>query len=341
MKSYTSTPNSNDIARLAGVSQATVSRVLSGSTKVTEKTRIQVMKVVEKLNYRPNPFAQAMRTGQSGTVGVAVSRITNPIVPEILSVLAHKFAEKGRRMVVWNTDIEGEAGVVAAVQQGTVDGVVFTAASHQVEAMRSVLDRNFPVVSFNRYLEDADCDQIVSTNFEGARTIAQYLIESGRKRIAFINGPQDRTTLADRELGFRQGLHDKGVDLPAALYAHATFTHDQFRTIAMDMMQGPNPPDAIACGNDVIALAVLNALKALDISVPCDIWVTGFDGIEMTGWDVFDLTTMRQPLELMATDAAETLIQRIEGHYDKPKLIQYRTELILRGSTAHTPLHSK
>ncbi|MEM9629298.1 MAG: LacI family DNA-binding transcriptional regulator [Pseudomonadota bacterium] len=330
--------SSLDIARLAGVSQATVSRVLSGKGYVAEKTRSKVLKVVKDCGYRPNPFAQAMRTKQSSSVGVAVSRITNPIVPEILEALSNRLAEFGRRVVVWNTDAEGEEGVIGAIQQRSVDGVIFTAASQQGAAMRAALGGDLPVVSINRYLEDADCDQIVSTNFEGARALAKYLVASGRQRIAFINGPRNRTTLADREHGFRKGLSDAGLELTAPLYGQTTFSHDHFRRVAIEMMDQKAPPDAIACGNDLIAFAVLSGLKASGVSVPSDVWVTGFDGIEMSGWDVFDLTTMQQPLNLMASEAVEALINRIEDKKTKPRLIQFRTEFIPRGSTAHTPL---
>ena len=330
--------SSTDIAKLAGVSQATVSRVLSGKGYVSEKTRLKVLKVVKDHGYRPNPFAQAMRTRQSRAVGVAVSRITNPVVPEILEALSNRLAEFGRRVVVWNTDAEGEEGVVAAIQQRSVDGIVFTAASQQGDAMHAALDGDLPVVSINRYLEDAECDQIVSTNFEGARIIARYLVDSGRERIAFVNGPLNRTTLSDRENGFRQGLDERGRDLGDQFYGQATFSHDHFRSVAIEMMDRAVPPDAIACGNDLIAFAVLSGLKAIGASVPNDVWVTGFDGIEMSGWDVFDLTTMQQPLDLMANEAVDALINRIEGKQTKPRLIQFRTEFIPRGSTAHSPL---
>lgn len=102
-------------------------------------------------------------------------------------------------------------------------------------------------------------------------------------------------------------------------------------------MSQPAPPDAISCGNDVIAFAVLNGLKAAGVRVPEDVWITGFDGIDMSSWDVFDLTTMRQPLEQMAADAASALLSRIGGANGEHKLIQYNTEFCPRGTTANTP----
>jgi LacI family transcriptional regulator len=162
-------------------------------------------------------------------------------------------------------------------------------------------------------------------------------VAQGRQRIGFVNGPLDRTTLADREAGFRHALADLGHDIPANLYAQFEFAPEAFRQAAIDMMTSATPPDAIACGNDLIAIGVLNGLKSIGVKVPEEVWVTGFDGIEMTGWDVIDLTTMRQPIDVMALDAARALIDRIEGRYIQPKVIEYRTEFIVRGSTAHAP----
>ena len=325
--------SSVDIARIAGVSQATVSRVLSGSPKVKKETRDMILQIMDEAGFRPNPFAQAMRTNQSRTVGVAVSRITNPIVPEILEELASHLAKKGRRTLVWNTDTEGEQGLIDAIMSRTIDGVIFTAASHQSGAIETALAEQLPVVSFNRYLEMGNCDQVVSTNQKGGAELAKYLVGCGRERIAFVNGPLDRTTLADRERGFRQDLKDAGRTLPDELYRRCDIRKNAFRQVALDLASGARRPDAIACGNDLIAIQVLNGLRAAHCRVPEDIWVTGFDGIEMSGWDIVNLTTMRQPLDLMAANAAEAIINRIDGKIEEPQTYEYQTELLVREST--------
>ena len=103
-------------------------------------------------------------------------------------------------------------------------------------------------------------------------------------------------------------------------------------------MAGKTPPDAIACGNDLIAFQVLNGLKVAGISVPDDVWVTGFDGVQMSAWPIIDLTTMRQPLDVMAADAADTLVSRIEGKTSMHKVIQYETEFIIRETTNNVPI---
>ncbi len=338
MHTYSQKLNSNDIARHAGVSQATVSRVLSGNSNVREETRQRVLAVIEELNYQPNAFAQAMKTRLSGTIGVVVSRITNPIVPEVLLHLADELTAHGKRMVVWNTDTEGEAGVVNAIRQRVIDGLVFTAAGQQSAAMASALQTGIPIACINRHIEGGEFNQFACSNLEGARTMADYLVASGRRRIAIINGPLDRSTLADREAGLRQGLQDAGIGLPDKYYAASDFAHDKFRQLAIEMIEQPSPPDAIACGNDVIAFAVLCGLRAAGVGVPDEVWVTGFDGIEMSGWDVFNLTTMRQPLDAMASATVGALIDNIENSEAEPRMVRFGTELIIRGTTANMPL---
>jgi LacI family transcriptional regulator len=327
--------SSIDIARLAGVSQATVSRVLTGGASVKPETRARVLRVVRESGYQPSSSARAMRTSKSGIVGVAVSRVTNPVVPEILEALAARFSELGRRTVVWNTDIEGASGVIEAMLQGAVDGLVFTAASHQSDAFGAALERDFPIISLNRMVEGARCDQIVSTNREGACRLADYLYWNGRRSFAFVNGPKDRSTLSEREAGFVEQLQRLGVEIPPERRIELPIFDDRIAVAAMQLVAGPTPPDAIACGNDVVAIGVLNGLKRSGVRVPEDVWVTGFDGIEMSGWDIVDLTTMRQPVEAMAADAADALVQRIDSGFSEPRVIQYRTELVIRGSTAH------
>jgi LacI family transcriptional regulator len=325
--------SSVDIARIAGVSQATVSRVLSGADSVKASTREKILAVIDAHGYRPNVFAQGMRTNHSSTVGVAVSRITNPIVPELLEELSRQFNLKNRRVIVWNTDESGQESLIEAVGSGLVDGVVFTAASHQSQAVQAALDVGLPIVSINRAAEGVSCDQVVSNNEESGTRVAQYLANSGKKQLAFVNGPLDRTTLLDRERGFRQQLDKAGLALRPDFYFQSDFKDDTFRQFGMDIGTMCDRPDAIACGNDLIAIHVLNGLKAVGLRVPEDIWVVGFDGIQMAAWDIIDLTTMSQPVELMAQQAAKLLIARIAGEQVQTETRQFHAELVIRGST--------
>lgn len=341
MNTYAKRLNSKDIARKAGVSQTTVSRVLSGHPNVREATKLRVLKVIEDAGYQPNAFARAMKTQMSGVIGVVVSRITNPVVPEILLGLGTELTARGRQMVVWNTDAEGEDGVIRAIRQRAVDGLIFTAATDDSKALDVALQSTLGVVLLNRTVADADCDQVAGDNRNGARLLAQYLVDSGRRRFALVNGPLNRSTLREREEGLRSGLADAGMAIDESRYVSAPFSHDVFRQAAIELMALPEPPDVICCGNDVIGLGVLCGLKAAGHDVPDDVWVAGFDGIEMAGWDVFDMTTVRQPLEMMVFSAVDNLVETIEGRRPAHSIRRFETELVVRSTTANAPFSTK
>lgn len=337
MNTYARRPSSKDIARLAGVSQATVSRVMSGHPHVREETRERVLAVMRAANYQPNAMARAMKTQLSGTVGVVVSRITNPVVPEILQGLGVQLSRLGRHVIVWNTDSDGEDGVVSAIRQSVVEGLVFTAARAGSAALTAALEHRVSTVLLNRTVVDAACDQVSADNHGGAERLARYLVGAGRRRVALVNGPLDRSTLREREAGLRAGLAATGLGIAREHYVSAPFVHEVFRDSAMRMMALPEPPDVICCGNDVIAMGVLCGLRASGRRVPEDVWVTGFDGIEMAGWDLFDLTTVRQPMDRMVALAVERLVARQAAPERAPELTRFETELVVRGTTAHTP----
>ena len=341
MNTYAKRLNSKDIARKAGVSQTTVSRVLSGHPNVREATKLRVLKIIEDAGYQPNAFARAMKTQTSGVIGVVVSRITNPVVPEILLGLGTELTARGKQMVVWNTDAEGEEGVIRAIRQRAVDGLIFTAATDGSKALDVALQSTLGVVLLNRTVKAADCDQVAGDNRNGARLLAQYLIDSGRRQFALVNGPLNRSTLREREEGLRGGLADAGLTIADKHYVSAPFSHDVFRQAAIELMALPETPDVICCGNDVIGLGVLCGLKAAGHVVPEDVWVTGFDGIEMAGWDVFDMTTVRQPLELMVFNAVGMLIDTVEGRRPDHSIRRFETELVVRSTTANAPFSTK
>ena len=338
MKTLRKRPSSRDVAQAAGVSQATVSRVLSDHPHVSSDKRERVLRAIEACDYQPNAVARAMKTRLSGTVGVVVSRITNPVVPELLLRLGAALSQRGNPMVVWSTDSDGDDAVIAALRQSVVSGLIFTSATSHSAALAEALRADADVVLLNRVVENAACDAVASDNHDGARRLALYLAGCSRRRFALVNGPHDRSTLKEREQGLRAGLAQLGLAVAPHHYLKASFAHDVFRDAGVTLMQRADPPDVICCMNDVIAFGVLCGLKAAGIRVPQDVWVTGFDGTEMAAWDLMDLTTVRQPLETMATVAVDRLLKRLAGERPMPSITRFDTELVIRGTTANTPL---
>jgi len=337
----TSTVTSRDIARSAGVSQATVSRVLAGHPSVQPETRAQVMAAVRQLNYRPNGVARAMRTNRSGSIGVVVSRLANPLYPQMLQILGRQFIRAGLRMVVWNTEEADENAAIDAIREGLVDGVIMTTATVESTPLYEALQHKVPVVLINRVVEGWPCDQVASDNRGGGRRVAEYLVRSGRQRIGVVSGPTLPSTIRDRETGFREGLASFGRAFDPALCTRVeSFSYKTGFDAAARLLELAAPPDALFCINDVIALGARDAARLRGYCVPDQLWLVGYDDIEMASWHAFDLTTVRQPLGEMSEVTVGLLMERIKGSAAEHRNICLPNDLVIRGSTAWQSLTS-
>lgn len=329
---------SRDVARAAGVSQSTVSRVLRGGDLVTEETRQRVLEAMNSTGYAPNVVARAMKTQQTGTIGVVVARITNPYYPEVIDALSLELAAADKRMVLWTSEGTGDTSAVEAIRQGMVDGVVFATVTADSAPLHEALSTKAPVVLLNRSVEDLDCDQVTSDNVESSRSIAQYFAAAGHKRVGYIGGPPKPSTSWEREAGFRQGAEEAGLRLHPRHVRHGDFSHaDGYRNMRA-IMSEPDPPTAVFCVNDLTAFGAIEGARSLGTGVPHDVWVAAYDDIAMSSWDSFDLTTVRQPVAEMSALAIEMLLRRIADPSTPVRHHRYPGQLIVRGSTDHVPL---
>lgn len=327
---------SRDVAREAGVSQATVSRVLAGAARVTPATAERVRAAMARVGYVPNAAARTMKTRRTGAVGVVVADITNPFYPQVLDALSAELGRAGQRMTLWNAaapEAGGEESAVEAIQQGQVDGLIFTTVTADSTALMTALDGALPVVLLNRGVPNLACDQVVSDNVTGAGLVADYLVDAGHERIGFIGGPDRPSTAVERAAGFRAGLMRRGVELPTAYVRHGDFSHASGHSALRDLRALDPPPTAVFCANDLTAFGALDAARSLGVRVPDDLWVVGFDDVAMAAWEAYDLTTVRQPLADMVARAVELLLARIADPARPPRREVFPAELVIRGSS--------
>lgn len=331
---------SRDVARIAGVSQATVSRVLGGHPNVRPETREAVLRALAETKYQPNGLARAMKTNRTGTVGVVVARLSNPLYPAMLQVLGSALVNAGMRMIVWDAELGGEQSASEAVRQGIVDGLIFTTATRDSTALQEVIERGAPVVLMNRVVEGCACGQVASDNLSGGTRVAEYLVQCGRRRIGLISGPKKPSTIRLREEGFLAGLEAHGVEPARELYvAVESFSHKNGHEAMRRLLELASPPDAMFCANDVLAFGAMDSARSLGIRVPDELWVVGYDDVEMASWEAFDLTTVRQPLRDMSEIAVRRLLWRINGEGNPEFTLDcLPNELVIRGSTARTPV---
>lgn len=327
---------SRDVAQLAGVSQMTVSRVLQGSDKVAPETRERVLAAMEEAGYRPHAAARTMRTRRTSTVGVVVADITNPFYPQLLETVGQALEAAGQRMVLWNAPGPGGSSALRALDEGTVDGLIFTTVTEGAEQLADELRRGDPIVLLHRGLDSLVCDQVTTDNLAGGRAVADYLVATGHTRIGFLRGPELPSTSRHRERGFRDRLAELGRPLAAELTAQGGFAHDVARSAMRELLSRENPPTAVFCANDLTALGAVDGAVSMNRRVPEDVWVIGYDDIAMTSWDSYDITTVRQPIAEMARTAVRLLLERVEDRSLPPRKEEFPSELVIRGSTANT-----
>ncbi len=332
---------SRDVARLAGVSQSTVSRVLQNRGNVEESTRQRVLKALEDTGYVPNSQARAMRMRRSGLVGVVTGRITNPFYPELLDGLARALAGADLRMALWTSDEPASSTVaVQAIQGGAADGLIFTTATPSDPALREAVSQRLPIVLVNRSIPGLHCDQVTSDNVAGGRLVAEYFLAHGRTDVAVVGGSDLISTGRERRQGFVSALAENGIELPPHRQPECDYTHDAAVSVGLELLGHPNPPSAVFCVNDLVAFGIQDAAFRVGVAVPDDLWVAGYDDIPMAAWDRIDLTSVQQPIESLAKVAVECLVKRITNP-DKPyEHRRFGAELAVRGSTAGASLPS-
>lgn len=325
---------SHDVARLAGVSQPTVSRALRGDPRVAEATRARVENAVAALGYIPSEAGRSLVTRKTKRVAIVVADLTNPFYPYLISPLHDALERHGYRMMVLTENAESQLPVAQLVD-GSVDGVVLLTSELGSPLPAELNRRRLPFVYLNRESSLGLGDAAVVDNELGGRMAAQHLIALGHTRIAGIFGASDTSTGRDREAGFRLALADAKIALPSELTRFGSFEFDTGYRAATELLALDRPPTAIFCGNDVIAIGAINAALAAGAAIPADVSVIGFDDIPMAAWEVFRLTTVGHDLAGMAQSAADLLIDHMtNGESTPPRRIVLPPHLIQRSTTS-------
>mgnify|MGYP001304147168 CR=1 FL=1 len=298
---------STDVARLAGVSQSTVSRVFSQEAGVSPRTIKKVLKAAKELDYRPNAIARGLTTNQTKLIGIIFHDVSNPFYPDVLDCFTRSLRAKGYQVLFVNAEsdqIRDEE--VYQLMDYRVEGVVVADAYLSTNIATRFESVGIPVVLFNRY-EEYHANSIVCCNnkFAGYQ-IGKYLIDNGHKSFVYIAGKDDTSTSLDRYNGFSKALEEAGFT-PRQLVGHYTF-QGGYESV-MELAKSGNLPDAIFCANDIMALGAIDAFRELDIKIPEDISIVGFDDIKMASWPAYNLTTWRQPIEEMVDQAIKLLIR--------------------------------
>jgi len=326
-----------DVASAAGVSIATVSRVLNGRRDVSPQTREAVLRAVQEQGFAMNRNARALSGGKTGLVGVTVPLVNQAYFSVILSGIAETLYEQDMRIVLCPTlhQHEREVNLLDRLMHGTTDGAVLTLPEESNRELRALMRQGLPFVVIDpRIPLDETIPAVSAGHAAGARDATEHLLSLGHRRIGAITGPPTWMASTERLDGYRAALAAAGVLPDPALVRPSDFRVESGQEAAASLLDLPDRPTAIFAFNDNIAIGVLQAARARGLRVPEDISVVGFDDSEHSALVSPALTTVRQPLAEMGRMAVSLLLRLIENQSVETLRIELATRLVVRGSTA-------
>ncbi|MEM9669198.1 MAG: LacI family DNA-binding transcriptional regulator [Pseudomonadota bacterium] len=328
---------SYDVARLAGVSQSAVSRCFKQGASVSQKMRERVMKAAEELEYKPNAIARGLITQRSNLVAVLVSGRLNLYYPEVLFRLTEELSNVGLRALLFTVDSEDEAGaVVEQAWQFQVDGLI--SASHLSRDQYEILEkRKIPVVFFNRYFTDLPQDVVYCDPAAQVEEIVDRLKTLGHKKFALIKGPDFNMVNRERCALVRKQV--ESVSGSNLIEAEGDFSYASGAAALQDIMSaGSDRPTAIVCINDMMAMGCMDeARQVLGLKVPDELSIVSFDGIGMSQFASYELTTIRQPIGRMCKAAVNMVRARASAPDQSNEKRVFEGALIEGGSIAAAP----
>lgn len=322
-----------DVARLAGVSQPTVSRVFTHGMKVSPELAEKVRIAARELGYRPNTLARSLITGRSKTIGLVVAYLDNPFYSEVLEKLSRTLRDQGYNVMVFmtaNHAADADA-LVHDLLDHQVDGLIMASVGMSSDLTERLSAEGVPLVLFNRRHEDGSIGYITSANEAGARKATEFLIAGGHKRIAHISGWQGASTGRDRTEGFLKAL--AAADMEPHEIISGLFSREAAAAATRSLFAGGPSPDAIFVGNDHMAFAVMEVIRQeLGLRVPEDVSVVGYDDIAMSSWGSWQLTTVRQPVNRMIEIVVDQVLGLIRSSDAEREQIEIEGPLIIRKS---------
>ncbi len=324
-----------DVARVSGVSNATVSRVLSGYEFVKESTRSRVMEAVELLGYVANLPARSLAGGHSQIIGLLVPNLDNGYVGTITQGIDRALARANYDLMLYTTHRhpDRESFYVSAIANGLTEGLLLVVPLVPTAYLDALREQNFPYVLIDQVDDTQHSSVVEATNWQGAYEATRYLYELGHTQIAFIKGAPAVRSAADRLRGYQAALADCDLPFREEMVVKGDYQQQTGYEATKSLLQSANsPPTAILASNDLSAFGAMDAARECGLRIPDDISIIGFDDIPQASFVYPKLTTVRQPLEQMGQIAVKLLLEQIEDQSRPPQRVALATQLVIRDS---------
>ncbi len=329
----------SDVAKLAGVSPVTVSRVINNADNVSPATRARVEQAIDELGYVPSGVAKSLRLKRTQTLALIVPDIQNSFWTTVARGVEDAAQSSGYSIFLCNTDenAEKQRHYLEVVISQRTDGVIIAPCDNSAQNLELLRKRRIPTVVMDRYIDGWNVDTVMGDSVSASRALVKHLIKLGHTRIAMISGPQTTSTSTDRIIGYRVALAEGGIPYDPNLIRIGEYRSISGERLTHQLLAGDDRPTAIFAANNVIALGVIDALNAHGLRIPQDVALVSFDDLPNTSRLFPFLTVAVQPAYDLGANAAQLLLSRLENnHIPAPRHVILPTRLIIRHSCGAT-----
>jgi LacI family transcriptional regulator len=332
-----------DVARRAGVSIATVSAFLNGTSNVSAELTQRIEAAIAEIGYERNAAARSLKTGATHTIGLTVADIRNPFFTDVVAAIQAVLNRAGFAVMLCSSDEDParQDEQVRLLLERMVDGLIISPVGDDEVTRRLVKSTRKPVVLIDRMIEDLSIDAVLLDNVAAVSGAIDYLVALGHRRIGFISGTASSTTGHGRLAGYRRALAGAGIAFDAGLVRSGSFREADGYRATMELMTLPVRPTALFSSNNLMVIGAMRAVHDLGLACPRDVSVASMDDFAWS--DVFAprLTTVAQPVEAIGEQAARLLLDRLGGRAtSEPKTLMLKGRLIVRDSCAPLPIRT-
>lgn len=325
-----------DVARKAGVSVATVSRVINDGGNVAPSTIKKINQAIKELDYQPNIWARSLRRQESKTILTSIPTLKNPYYANILNGIDNCAKSHGYMIsiVVTNGDRKREADMLELLPKGQADAAILLTTSIHNDAVSRIAEQ-YPIIQCCEYCDDDQITHISIDNQLAAQQAVQYFIQQGHQKIAYIGSVNQNISTTLRAQGYQNAMIDAGLAVDQRWFqnADANYGFQSGLHIALDMLSCDNRPTAIFCISDVLALSCIRASRTLGLRVPEDISIIGFDNVEYASMFEPELSTIAQPQHMLGETSVQELLRQMQGKSKAGRSIFLEHQLLIRNST--------
>ncbi|MFQ3545926.1 LacI family DNA-binding transcriptional regulator [Halobacillus rhizosphaerae] len=332
----------NDVAELAGLSKSTVSRVINHYPHVSQEKKQKVYQAMKTLGYVPNSSARSLRNKKTQMIAVIVPRLMNPFFGQLIESMEVAATEQGYQLLICQTmySKETELGHLELLKMKQVDGMILASLENEWETISEYLTYG-PLIMCNEFEEDANIPIVKLDQIHGGYIATKHLLEEGHRRIAYCSGGHKSMVAQHRKLGFKKALKEYGLEFEERYSFLDAYSIKDGMRVFHELNQMEEPPTAVFTGGDEVAAGLITAAKENGVRIPKDLSVIGFDNQVVTKIMDPKISTIEQPIQLMAQQAIKVLVEKIASKQDPQKeRYEFPLKLIVRESTGRSPLRA-